>query len=86
MVLSIPWSSATFMRNWLRSSNTRRRPFSIKASKRAVNWFMRLRKSSKPKLIEGSWSAMDSASWDEARIVVLSEGSKVVMVKVGLTG
>lgn len=71
------------MRNWLRSSNTRRRPFSINASKRAVNWFMRLRKSSNPKLMEGSWSAMDGASWGEARIVVLSEGSKVVMVDRG---
>jgi hypothetical protein len=52
----------------------------MKASKRAVNWFMRLRKSSNPKLIEGSWSAMDIASWDEARIVVLRDGSKAVIV------
>jgi hypothetical protein len=53
----------------------------MKASKRAVNWFMRLRRSSKPKLIDGSWSAMDGASCEEARIVVLMEGSKVVMVR-----
>jgi hypothetical protein len=33
-------------------------------------------------LILGSWSAIDGASCDEARIVVLSEGSKVVMVGV----
>jgi hypothetical protein len=70
-----------FMRNWLRSSNTLRRPVSMNASNRAVNWFMRLRRSSKPKLIEGSWSAMDGASCDEARIVVLRDGSKVVMLK-----
>jgi hypothetical protein len=43
---------------------------------------MRLRKSSNPKLMLGSWSAMDGASCEEARMVVLSEGSKVVMVGV----
>jgi hypothetical protein len=69
------------MRNWFLSSNTRRRPVSMKESKRAVNWFMRLRRSSKPKLMLGSWSAMEGASCDEARIVVLREGSKVVIVK-----
>lgn len=42
---------------------------------------MRLRKSSKPKLIEGSWSAMDGASCDDARMVVLREGSKVVILE-----
>lgn len=52
----------------------------MNASKRAVNWFMRLRRSSNPKLTDGSWLAMEGASCDEARIVVLSEGSKVVMV------
>jgi hypothetical protein len=78
--VAVPCSSAMFMRNWLRSSRTRRRPVSMKASKRAVNWFMRLRRSSKPKLIDGSWSAMDGASCKEARIVMLNEGSKVVML------
>jgi hypothetical protein len=53
----------------------------MKVSKRAVNWFMRLRRSSKPKSILGSWSAMDGASCEEARIVVLMDGSKVVMLR-----
>lgn len=52
----------------------------MNASKRAVNWFMRLRRSSKPKLIEGSWSAIEGASCDEARMLI--DGSNVVMVKV----
>jgi hypothetical protein len=30
----------------------------------------------------GSWSAMDGASCDEARIVVLNEGSKAVMMEI----
>ena len=52
----------------------------MNVSKRVVNWFMRARKSSNPKLMLGSWSAMEGASCEEARIVVLSEGSKVVMI------
>jgi len=59
----------------------------MKSSKRAVNWFMRLRRSSKPKLIEGSWPAMDGASCEGARILALREDSKVIMliVEVGAT-
>jgi hypothetical protein len=34
----------------------------MKASKRVVNWFMRARKSSKPKLMLGSWSAIEGTS------------------------
>ena len=68
------------MRNWLRSSNTRLRPFSMKSSKRAVNWFIRLRRSSKPKLIEGSWSAIDGVSCEEARRPALINGSNVVIL------
>jgi hypothetical protein len=52
----------------------------MKASKRDVNWFMRLRRSSKPKLMLGSWSAMDGTSCEVARIELLSEDSKVVIV------
>ena len=77
----VPCSSATFMRNWFLSSSTRLRPFSINASNRDVNWFMRLRKSSKPKLMLGSWSAIEGTSC-EARIELLSDGSKVVIVRV----
>ena len=51
----------------------------MKASNRVVNWFMRLRKSSKPKLMLGSWSAMEGTSCEVARIELLRDGSKVVM-------
>lgn len=53
----------------------------MKASNRDVNWFMRLRKSSKPKLMLGSWSAIEGTSC-EARIELLSEGSKVVILRI----
>jgi hypothetical protein len=53
----------------------------MKSSKRVVNWFMRLRSSSKPKLIEGSWSAIDGVSCEEARMLALSAGSKVVIAQ-----
>jgi hypothetical protein len=81
-MLCAPCTSATLTRNWFLSSNTRFRPFSMKSSKRDVNAFIRLRKSSKPKLTEGSWSAMLGASCEEARIMVLmlSEGSNVVIL------
>jgi hypothetical protein len=55
----IPCSSATFIRNWLRSSRTRLRSRSMKASKRTVNLNMRSRRSSKPKFIDGRESAID---------------------------
>lgn len=53
----------------------------MKASNRVVNWFMRLRKSSKPKFMLGSWSAIEGTSWG-ARIELLREGSNVVMMNV----
>lgn len=43
---------------------------------------MRLRRSSKPKLMPGSWSAMEGTSCEVARIELLSEGSKVVILRV----
>lgn len=54
----------------------------MNSSKRAVNWFIRLRRSSNPKFMDGSWSAMEGASCDDARIIALvdREGSKVVIV------
>lgn len=55
----LPWSSATFMRNWFLSSSTRLRPCSMKASNLAVNLAMRSRSSSKPKLMLGRVSASD---------------------------
>jgi hypothetical protein len=67
------------MRNEFLSSNTRLRPFSMNASNRDVNWFIRLRKSSKPKLMPGSWSAIEGTSC-EARIELLRDGSKVVIL------
>ena len=49
------------MRNWLRSSRTRLRPWAMKASKRSVNEDMRARRSSKPKFRLGRVSAMEGA-------------------------
>ena len=63
----IPSSSATFMRNALRSSNTLFLPRSINSSKRIVNCAMRSRKSLKPKSMLGRESAIDGALapyWD----------------------
>jgi hypothetical protein len=60
--ISVPSSSATFMRKALRSSSTRLRPRSMKSSKRCVNWVIRSRRSLKLKSTEGRVSAMEGAS------------------------
>jgi hypothetical protein len=60
----IPSSSAIFMRNWFLSSNTRFRPCSMKLSNFTVNFAMRSRSSSKPKLILGRDSAIEGAFAD----------------------
>ena len=55
----------------------------MKLSKRVVNWAMRSRSSSKPKLMLGSVSAMEGAIAEErgGRIVLVeSEGSKSVAI------
>src|SRR6478609_9301892 len=67
------------MRNWFRSSSTRFRPCSMKASNLAVNLAMRSRSSSKPKLMLGRLSAMEGPAG--GRPLVEWEGSKTdVMV------
>ena len=77
-----PCSSATFMRNWLRSFRTRLRPSAMKSSNRCVNFAMRSRNSSNPKLMLGRLSAVDSADVAErgTRIVVERDGSKRVAI------
>lgn len=62
------------MRNWLRSSSTRLRPCSMKASNFAVNLAMRSRSSSKPKLMLGRLSAIEGPTG--GRPLVECEGSK----------
>jgi hypothetical protein len=61
-VCDSPSSSATFMRNALRSSSTRLRPRSMNSSKRWVKAVMRSRRSLKPKSTEGRLSAIEGAS------------------------
>jgi hypothetical protein len=85
LAVYIPLSSVTFMRNWFLSSNTRFRPCSIKVSNLTVNFAMRSRSSSKPKLILGRESAIDGASAEESggRIALVeSEGSKTVDIMI----
>lgn len=68
----LPWSSATFILNWLRSSRTRLRPLAMKSSNRSVKRAMRSRSSSKPKLMLGRVSAIEGTLAEEsgARIVL----------------
>lgn len=80
---NLPWSSATLMRNWLRSSSTRLRPLSMKLSNRLVNCAMRFRRSSKPKFILGRVSAIEGALAEERggrMALVEREGSNMVVI------
>jgi hypothetical protein len=77
------------MRNWLRSSRTRLRSRSMKASKRTVNLAMRSRKSSKPKFIDGRDSAIDGfesgRSYVRVAILFLRD-RRFLDVEIGLRG
>lgn len=67
----------------MRSSKTRLRPASMKLSNLAVNFAMRSRSSSNPKLMDGSESAIEGACAEErgGRIApVEREGSKAVAI------
>lgn len=70
------------MRNWLRSSRTRLRLCSIKASNLTVNFCMRSRSSSKPKFVFGSESAIEGAAVDIGALLRLCdiEGSNAAMI------
>lgn len=56
---ALPCSSATLSRNWLRSSSTLLRPLAMKSSNRSVKRAMRSRRSSNPKFMLGSVSAIE---------------------------
>lgn len=72
----MPCSSATFMRNWFRSSRTCLRPLAMNSSKRSVKRAMRSRRSSKPKVMAGRLSAIEGASAVEsgARMALVERG------------
>lgn len=77
----LPCSSATLSRNWLRSSSTRLRPLAMNSSNRSVKRAMRSRRSSKPKFILGSVSAIEGALAEarEGRVIeVDKDGSHIV--------
>ena len=79
----VPCSSATFMRNWLRSSRTRLRPLAMNSSNRSVKRAMRSRSSSKPKFMLGRESAIEGAVAEVRggrRALVEREGSKRVAI------
>lgn len=59
-----------FIRNWFRSSSTRLRPCSMKASNCAENLFMRSRRSSKPQLMLGSVSAIEGGAASDCRCML----------------
>lgn len=73
----------TFIRNWFLSSNTRFLPFSMTLSNLAVKRAMRFLRSSKPKFMFGSESAIDGASADDIggdMVLVRSADSRAIVI------